>query len=130
MKNSYILGKNIRDAVLSAKHSVTESLRNVKESAQDLVAGLKGQAPSSEETKIQETKSKETEFEILDAIEGPILREKAKSNPTLRILTELAITIACFYIHPIFGLIYMLFLSAALFIGYAITVNKNNQTTS
>jgi len=125
MKNSYILGKNIRDAVLSAKHSVTESLRNVKESAQDLVAGLKGQAPSSEETK-----SKETEFEILDAIEGPILREKAKSNPTLYILTELAITIACFYIHPIFGLIYMLLLSAALFIGYAITVNANNQTTS
>ena len=55
MKTSYILGKNIRDAVLSAKHSVTESLRNVKESAQDLVAGLKGQAPSSEEVKIQET---------------------------------------------------------------------------
>lgn len=125
MKTPYILGKNIRDAVLSAKHSVTESLRNVKESAQDLVAGLKGQAPSSEETKIQET-----EFEMLDAIEGPILREKAKSNPAVRILTELAITIACFYIHPIFGLIYMLFLSAALFIGYAITTNANNQTTS
>ena len=125
MKTSYILGKNIRDAVLSAKHSVTESLRNVKESAQDLVAGLKGQAPSSEEVKIQET-----EFEILDAIEGPILREKEKFNPYLRILAELGLTIACFYIHPIFGFIYILFLIAALVIGYAITVNANNQTTS
>lgn len=133
MKTSYILGKNIRDAVLSAKHSVTESLRNVKESAQDLVAGLKGQAPSSE---VVETKVEDIKFEMLDAFENPIQSEKNKLlGISFQILFELITIGAAFYLHPAIGIMYLAFILLVYkkyldTSSYLATLNQNIQPTS
>lgn len=133
MKTSYILGKNIRDAVLSAKHSVTESLRNVKESAQDLVAGLKGQAPSSEEVKIQETEFTDlrcenpefaelnertkagTRMPSFDEYRKSILKNK-KTKILLGFVVMTIVYLILFSIYPVLGYIYI-----GIYIGLQIT---------